>query len=136
MNWITRVAGAAFVYFCTLFTALGIARLARDVVELAGIDGKPSQIFGALLVAFLLLPCAGFAVRTFDVAPTAPQRLAVGLGASGLIFAVGAVEATFFRSFFAAELHQPADRFLTYLTIGLLFYAALLPLFRERHHTG
>ena len=106
------------------------------MLELAGIEGKPSQIVGALLVAFLLLPCAGFAVRTFSVAPSTLQRLAVGFGATALIFAVGAVEVTFFRRFFAAELHQPADRFLAYLTVGLLFYAALLPLLRERHHTG
>lgn len=136
MNSTLRVTEAALVYFCALFTSLGIARLARDVLELGGIDGRPSQIVSALIVAFLLLPAAGFAVRTFDVAPTLAQRLAVGLGATLLMLAVGAVELVFFPRLFNAELHRSSDPFLNYLTLGLLLYAALLPLFRERRHTG
>ena len=136
MSWMGRVAGAAFIYFCTLFTALGIARRSRDLLNLVGIDGRPSQTIGALLVAFLLLPAAGFAIRTFAVPPTMGARLAVGFGATIAVFVVGVVEVIYFRRFFAAELAQPSDRFVTYLTLGLLVYASLLPLLRERHRTG
>ncbi len=128
-----RVAEAAFVYFCVLFTGLGIAKVVRDVFELLGIEPLLGQLVGALLVAFLLLPAAGFAVRTFDIAPTAAQRLGVGVAAVLLMFAVGVVELVFFRRFFEADIARPTDNASTLITLGLLVFAAVLPLLRERH---
>ena len=128
-----RVAEAAFVYFCILYTGLGLAKVVRDVFELLAMEPLLGQLVGALLVAFLLLPAAGFAVRTFDVAPTIAQRLGVGVTAVLLMFVVGIVELVFFRRFFAADLARPADTASTIITLGLLAFAAVLPLFRERH---
>lgn len=128
-----RVAGAAFVYFCVLFTGLGLAKVVRDVFELLGIEPLLGQLVGALLVAFLLLPAAGFAVRTFDIAPTAARRLGVGVAAVLLTFAVGVVEVAFFRRFFEVEIAWPTDKSSTLITLALLVFAAVLPLLRERH---
>jgi len=136
MGAVRRVAGAAFIYFCALFTALGVSRLVRDLMDLIGLDVLLGQIVGALLVAFLLLPASGFAVRVFAVPPGLIYRLGVGAGAIVLMIGVAVVEVTFFRRFFAAELAGPPDRTLGYITLCLAAFAILLPLFRERHGSG
>ncbi|MES3028121.1 MAG: hypothetical protein V4820_09735 [Pseudomonadota bacterium] len=128
-----HVAEAAFVYFCVLFIGLGLAKVVRDGFELLGIEPVLGQLVGALLVAFLLLPAAGFAVRTFDIAPTVPQRMGVGVIAVLLMFVVGIIELVFFRRFFEADLARPIENSSTYITLGLLLFAAVLPVFRERH---
>ena len=85
-----------------------------------------------LIVAFALLPWAGFAVRAFGITPSIPQRLAVGAGAVLMLFVLAVVELTFFRRLFTAELAQPNDRIAAWTTLGLLLYAAILPVFRAR----
>lgn len=132
MAVLRQIAGAAAIYFCALFTALGVARLVRDVVDLVGVEPAFGHIAGVLIVAFALLPWAGFAVRTFDIPPSLPQRLGVGVAAVAMLFVLAAIELTFFRRFFAAELAQPEDRTAAGLTLGVLLYAAVLPAFRAR----
>lgn len=132
MDMVRRIAGAAAIYFCALFTALGVARLVRDVVDLVGVEPVFGVIAGALIVAFALLPWAGFAVRAFAIPPTLSQRLAVGAAAVLMLFALAVVELTFFRRFFTAELAQPNDRIAAWTTLALLLYAGVLPVFRAR----
>ena len=132
MDMVRRIAGAAAIYFCALFTALGVARLVRDVVDLVGVEPAFGVIAGALIVAFALLPWAGFAVGAFGISPSIPQRLAVGAGAVLMLFVLAVVELTFFRRLFTAELAQPNDRIAAWTTLGLLLYAAILPVFRAR----
>lgn len=132
MDVVQRIAGAAAIYFCALFTALGVARLVRDLVDLVGVEPAFGVIAGALIVAFVLLPWAGFAVRTFAIPPALSQRLAVGVGAVLMLFVLALIELTFFRRFFTAELAQPNDRIAAWTTLALLLYAAVLPVFRAR----
>ncbi|MBA4011625.1 MAG: hypothetical protein C0481_07135 [Phenylobacterium sp.] len=132
MAVVRSIAGAAAIYFCALFTALGVSRLVRDLVDLVGVEPVFGHIAGALIVAFALLPWAGFAVRTFAIPPSIPQRLAVGVGAVVMLFVLAALELTFFRRFLEAELNQPGDRTSAWITLALLLYAAILPAFRAR----
>ena len=132
MGAFRHVAGAAAIYFCALFTSLGVARLVRDLLDLVGVEPVFGHIAGALIVAFALLPWAGFAVRAFAVPPVIPQRLAVGVGAVLMLFVLAVVELTFFRRFFAADLARPNERTAAWITLALLGYAAILPVFRAR----
>ncbi len=132
MDVVRRIAGAAAIYFCALFTALGVGRLVRDLVDLVGIEPVFGVIAGALIVAFALLPWAGFAVRAFAISPALSQRLAVGVGAVLMLFVLAVIELTFFRRFFTAELAQPNDRIAAWTMLILLLYAAVLPMFRAR----
>lgn len=132
MGAFRQVVGAAAIYFCALFTSLGVARLVRDVMDLVGVEPTFGHIVGALIVAFALLPWAGFAVRAFAVPPTIPPRLAVGIGAVLMLFVLAVVELTFFRRFFAADLARPNERTAAWITLALLGYAAILPVFRAR----
>ena len=132
MAVVKRIAGAAAIYFCALFTALGVARLVRDIMDLVGVEPAFGHVAGALIVAFALLPWAGFAARTFAIPPALPLRLAIGVGAVLMLLALAVAELTFFRRFFAAELAQPDDRTAAWITLALLLYAAVLPVFRAR----
>ena len=49
-----------------------------------------------------------------------------------MLFVLAVVELTFFRRLFTAELAQPNDRIAAWTTLGLLLYAAILPVFRAR----
>lgn len=133
MAVVRRIAGAAFIYFCALFTSFGVAKLIRDLVELMGVEPLFGQVAGALIVAFILLPAAGFSVHTFAVSPSPAQRLSVGVLAVLMMFALAVVELTFFRRFFQTELVRPSDQVSNYITLALLAFAAILPLFRDRH---
>ena len=132
MGAFRQVAGAAAIYFCALFTSLGVARLVRDLVDLVGVEPVFGHLAGALIVAFALLPWAGFAVRAFAVSPAIPSRLAVGVGAVLMLFVLAVIELTFFRRFFAADLARPDERTAAWITPTLLLYAAVLPVFRAR----
>ena len=116
MGAFRQVAGAAAIYFCALFTSLGVARLVRDLVDLVGVEPVFGHIAGALIVAFALLPWA----------------LAVGVGAVLMLFVLAVIELTFFRRFFAADLARPDERTAAWITTTLLLYAAVLPVFRAR----
>lgn len=132
MGAFRQVAGAAAIYFCALFTSLGVARLVRDLLDLVGVEPVFGHIAGALIVAFALLPWAGFAVRAFAVPPAIPRRLAVGVGAVLMLFVLAVVELTFFRRFLAADLARANERTAAWITLALLGYAVILPVFRAR----
>ena len=133
MDAARRSGGAALIYFCALFTALGLSQLVRELMVLSGLDSILGQVAGSLLVAMILLPAAEFAVKTFDVPPSVLARLAVGLAAVAMMFAVGLIEVVFFRRFFEEHLHAGRDPILLPLALGLLAFALVVPLFVARH---
>lgn len=132
MHAVRGVGGAILIYFSALFTALGLSQLVRELMSLMGLDPLLGQVVGALIVALILLPSAGFAVRTFDVPAHFLARLAIGVGAVGLMFAVGVIELVFFRRVLEEQLHVGREPTMLPLALGLLVFAAIVPLFMAR----
>jgi hypothetical protein len=132
MDAVRGVGGAILIYFSALFTALGLSQLVRELMSLMGLEPLLGQIAGALIVALILLPSAGFAVRTFDVPARFLARLAIGVGAVALMLAVGALELVFFRRVLEEQLHVGREPTVLPLALGLLVFAAIVPLFMAR----
>ena len=47
MDTARRIGGAALIYFCALFTALGLSQLVRELMVLSGLESILGQVAGS-----------------------------------------------------------------------------------------